>query len=251
MPPNVHHFRYFVTPYVPFSPALSPEAQHNLPIEYKYYRGQKKLKTAVKKVMPALLVIPSSFSIIRFILVRVTTSSSSPPPPTLSAATLAFLPNAARFQLPAHAPGFTKTQPKTSTNAINHAHRKGISAPGKCYFPPSSLQHANFWACTPISIPVTNQCSCSSMQGRSQPLALTTLPQEVYQHNWDLTLVDGPSGDTPEAPGRMETIYTASMIARSGNTKEVVIHGVHRMIERWFSWSFLCEENLVSSKGKL
>lgn len=63
--------------------------------------------------------------------------------------------------------------------------------------------------------------------------------------------MDGPSGDTPEAPGRMATIYSASIIARFGNTTDVVIHDVHRMIKRWFSWNFLCEENLVSSKGKL
>lgn len=89
------------------------------------------------------------------------------------------------------------------------------------------------------------------LQQSTCQLALTNLPQEVYEINWDIMVVDGPSGDSLEAPGRMATIYTASMIARAGNTTDVVVHDVQRTIEKWFSWEFLCEENLVSSKGHL
>lgn len=63
--------------------------------------------------------------------------------------------------------------------------------------------------------------------------------------------MDGPSGDMLEAPGRMSTIYTASMLARNGNTTDVLVHDIDRTVEKWFSWEFLYEENLVSSKGKL
>jgi len=96
--------------------------------------------------------------------------------------------------------------------------------------------------CAPNSGPVeTSACK----------LALTNLPNMVYGHNWDVILVDGPSSDKPEAPGRMAAIYTASIMARAGNiTTNVVVHDVDRMIEKWFSWEFLCEENLVSSKGR-
>ncbi|KAF8408426.1 hypothetical protein HHK36_007578 [Tetracentron sinense] len=89
------------------------------------------------------------------------------------------------------------------------------------------------------------------LQVSSCRLALTKLPWEVYEFKWDVVVVDGPSGDRPEAPGRMSTIYTASMIARTGNITDVVIHDVDRTIEKWFSWEFLCDENLVSSTGKL
>lgn len=82
-------------------------------------------------------------------------------------------------------------------------------------------------------------------------LALKSLPREVYELKWDVVVVDGPRGNEPEAPGRMATIYTASMIARKGNMTNVVVHDVDRMIEKWFSWEFLCDENLVSSKGRL
>ncbi|XP_052477276.1 protein IRREGULAR XYLEM 15, partial [Gossypium raimondii] len=98
--------------------------------------------------------------------------------------------------------------------------------------------------CSP-SINLLQQSTCK--------LALRDLPQQVYELKWDVIVVDGPIGDSPEAPGRMSTIYTASMLARATarNMTDVMVHDVHRTIEKWFSWEFLCEENLVSAKGKL
>ncbi|KAK5805313.1 protein IRX15-LIKE-like [Gossypium arboreum] len=98
--------------------------------------------------------------------------------------------------------------------------------------------------CSP-SINLLQQSTCK--------LALRDLPQQVYELKWDVIVVDGPIGDSPDAPGRMSTIYTASMLARATarNMTDVMVHDVHRTIEKWFSWEFLCEENLVSAKGKL
>ncbi|KAK3040662.1 hypothetical protein RJ639_026983 [Escallonia herrerae] len=81
-------------------------------------------------------------------------------------------------------------------------------------------------------------------------LALTDLPKKVYKLKWDIVIVDGPSGNGPEAPGRMAAIYTASILARTGKMTDIVVHDVDRMIEKWFSWEFLCDDNIVSSKGK-
>ncbi|GER51801.1 hypothetical protein STAS_29217 [Striga asiatica] len=81
-------------------------------------------------------------------------------------------------------------------------------------------------------------------------LALTNLPREVYDTMWDFVVVDGPSGDGPDSPGRMGPIYTAGVLARRRNRTRVIVHDVDRMIEKWFSWEFLCEENLVSAKGR-
>lgn len=105
------------------------------------------------------------------------------------------------------------------------------------------LKHArNNPACSPSSRPIpASKCK----------LTLTNLPQEVYEHKWDVVIVDGPSGSTPEEPGRMAAIYTAGLIARAGNITNVMVHDVDRTIEKWFSWEFLCEDNLESSKGKL
>ncbi|XP_071712416.1 arabinogalactan O-methyltransferase 2-like [Rutidosis leptorrhynchoides] len=81
-------------------------------------------------------------------------------------------------------------------------------------------------------------------------IALTGLPNEVLKTKWDVIVVDGPGGDGPESPGRMGAIYMAGVLARAGNGTNVVVHDVDRTIEKWFSWEFLSEKNLVSSKGK-
>ncbi|KAK4773310.1 hypothetical protein SAY87_028329 [Trapa incisa] len=104
------------------------------------------------------------------------------------------------------------------------------------------LEHArNNTACGP---------SPEASQSFKCQLAITSLPQEVYQTKWDIIVVDGPNGNSPEDPGRMAAIYTAGVIARAGKSTDVLVHDVNRTIEKWFSWEFLCEENLISSKGK-
>nr|GEX92056.1 probable methyltransferase At1g27930 [Tanacetum cinerariifolium] len=81
-------------------------------------------------------------------------------------------------------------------------------------------------------------------------LGMTGLPEEVLKTKWDVIVVDGPDGDGPDSPGRMSSIFMAGVLARSGNGTNVIVHDVDRMIEKWFSWEFLCEENRVSSKGR-
>ncbi|XP_059444354.1 arabinogalactan O-methyltransferase 2 [Corylus avellana] len=281
MPPEVPHCRPLVT-LVQFSP------QQNLPIDYKYFKGRKKMNIPIKKLLPALVLILSSFSIIRFLLITITTSSSSTRLPTFSTF----------FQhTPSHEPGSSTKQPKAITEKEFHLLSNLVAQKSPCnllifglepkylylsqinaggttvfleddigkldkikansnstktykveYQTPAKeayklLKHARQNpACEPGSGPI---------QASKCRLALRNLPQEVYQQKWDVIVVDGPSGDTPEAPGRMATIYSASIIARAGNTTDVAIHDVHRMIEKWFSWEFLCDENLVSSKGNL
>ncbi|XP_068651504.1 arabinogalactan O-methyltransferase 2 [Aristolochia californica] len=83
------------------------------------------------------------------------------------------------------------------------------------------------------------------------PLALASLPDVVFKHQWDVVVVDGPSGDCPEAPGRMEAIYMTGLVSRAGKMVDVLIHDVDRMIEKWYSLEFFCQENLVAAKEKL
>ncbi|KAL6877606.1 hypothetical protein ACP4OV_012821 [Aristida adscensionis] len=93
------------------------------------------------------------------------------------------------------------------------------------------------------------------------PLALTSLPPEVLDAQWDVVVVDGPSGAGPEEPGRMGTIYTAAALARAaaaaaaagagGSKVDVAVHDVDRTVERWYAWEYLCEDNLVAAKGRL
>ncbi|XP_010448503.1 PREDICTED: probable methyltransferase At1g27930 [Camelina sativa] len=90
-------------------------------------------------------------------------------------------------------------------------------------------------------------------QGSSHcKMELKDLPLEVHNTKWDVIVVDGPRGDNLEAPGRMGSIYTAAVLAREGSsnsTTDVLVHDVHRTAEKWLSWEFLCQENLVSAKG--
>ncbi|KAL7603166.1 probable methyltransferase At1g27930 [Lactuca sativa] len=94
-----------------------------------------------------------------------------------------------------------------------------------------------------------SSCSVRRLTSKCK-IAVTGFPKEVLKIKWDVIVVDGPGGDGPESPGRMGAIYMAGVLARSGNGTNVVVHDVDRMIEKWFSWEFLSEKNLVSSKGK-
>ncbi|PWA40184.1 hypothetical protein CTI12_AA565200 [Artemisia annua] len=97
---------------------------------------------------------------------------------------------------------------------------------------------------------VKNQVNGTQITDLQCKIGLTGFPKEVLKTKWDIIVVDGPSGDGPESPGRMGAIYMAGVLARAGNGTNVVVHDVDRTIEKWFSWEFLSEKNLVSSKGR-
>ncbi|KAJ0972892.1 hypothetical protein J5N97_020851 [Dioscorea zingiberensis] len=84
-------------------------------------------------------------------------------------------------------------------------------------------------------------------------LALTELPSLFYEVEWDLIMVDAPTGYIPEAPGRMGAIYTAGMAARGRKEGEtdVFVHDVDRVVEDRFSAEFLCEGYMKEQEGRL
>ncbi|KAL6188220.1 hypothetical protein ACLB2K_039613 [Fragaria x ananassa] len=85
-------------------------------------------------------------------------------------------------------------------------------------------------------------------------LALSNLPDEVYEKEWDLIMIDAPRGYFPEAPGRMAAIFSAAVMARrrrgSGAT-HVFLHDVDRKVEKAFAEEFLCRKFLVKAVGRL
>ncbi|XP_008778155.1 glucuronoxylan 4-O-methyltransferase 3-like [Phoenix dactylifera] len=84
-------------------------------------------------------------------------------------------------------------------------------------------------------------------------LALKGLPEVFFEVEWDLIMVDAPTGYFPGAPGRMGAIYTAGMAARwrkEGET-DVFVHDVNRLVEDRFSKKFLCEGYMRQEKGFL
>ncbi|KAL6498426.1 hypothetical protein OROHE_026694 [Orobanche hederae] len=84
-------------------------------------------------------------------------------------------------------------------------------------------------------------------------LALKGLPDEVYDIEWDLIMVDAPTGYFDDAPGRMSAIYTAGLMARNRETGEtdVFVHDVDRVVEDKFSKALLCEGYLREQEGRI
>ncbi|KAJ6696522.1 GLUCURONOXYLAN 4-O-METHYLTRANSFERASE 2-RELATED [Salix koriyanagi] len=84
-------------------------------------------------------------------------------------------------------------------------------------------------------------------------LPLKGLPGEVYEIEWDLIMVDAPTGYYEEAPGRMTAIYTAGMMARNRKEGEtdVFVHDVNREVEDKFSKALLCEGYMKKQVGRL
>ncbi|KAM0977068.1 hypothetical protein ACFX13_020241 [Malus domestica] len=82
-------------------------------------------------------------------------------------------------------------------------------------------------------------------------LALKNLPSDVYDIEWDLIMVDAPTGYFDGAPGRMGAIYTAGLMGRNREEGEthVFVHDVNRVVEDSFSKAFLCEGYLTEQEG--
>ncbi|WCJ34886.1 hypothetical protein M5689_016167 [Euphorbia peplus] len=97
--------------------------------------------------------------------------------------------------------------------------------------------------CKMVSDPRNSKCK----------LALRGFPGEIYEVEWDLIMVDAPTGYHDEAPGRMSAIYTAGLMARNREEGEtdVFVHDVDRVVEDEFSKTFLCEGYLVEQEGRL
>uniref|UniRef100_J3M225 Uncharacterized protein n=2 Tax=Oryza brachyantha TaxID=4533 RepID=J3M225_ORYBR len=85
-------------------------------------------------------------------------------------------------------------------------------------------------------------------------LAINDLPNDLYDVAWDIILVDGPSGWNPTSPGRMPSIFTTAVLARTGATAakgptDVLVHDFQFEVEQILSKEFLCDENRVAGSG--
>ncbi|KAL5778739.1 hypothetical protein ACOSQ2_009476 [Xanthoceras sorbifolium] len=97
--------------------------------------------------------------------------------------------------------------------------------------------------CKTVSDPRFSKCQ----------LSLKGFPSEIYDVEWDLIMVDAPTGYFDGAPGRMTAIYTAGLMARNRENGEtdVFVHDVDRKVEDKFSKAFLCEGYLIEQVGRI
>lgn len=263
MPPEVPHCRSPVTPQVRFSSPVSPKAPLDQPYQHKHCRGSKNMNFSRKKLIPFLVLILSIISVLRLLRIALTTSSSSPPfpaltalPPTALGDACSPLSTCSKFpsekKVPANVTGLREKEYHLLSNLISQKAPCNLLIFGidPQYVSLSSINAGGTTIFLEDDHNKINTLKTNSNTTRVYQVDYQ-IPQEVYELKWDVVVVDGPSSSTPDEPGRMAAIYTASMMARNGKITDVVVHDVDRTIEKWFSWEFLCDENLVSSKGRL
>lgn len=288
MPPEVLHFRQS---YVQFSSPITNQIQENQASSHKLSLVTKRMNLIKKGIIPILVLILTIMSIVRLLSLTVgTTSSSTGPQHSRFTFHVPGNGSSEKSARPPSVTTLTKKEFKVLSNLIAHKSPcnllifgfqpqyltlSSMNAAGSTVFledDPDKISKVKInsnstqiykieynmpakeaykllkdarqnSACALMSPKMLRKSKCK--------LALKNLPAEVYEKNWSVLVIDGPSGDSLESPGRMAPIYTASILARAGNVSDVVVHDVNRTIEKWYSWEFLCDENLLKSKGKL
>ena len=81
-------------------------------------------------------------------------------------------------------------------------------------------------------------------------LMMRDLPPQVTDTPWDLILVDAPRGTNWKAPGRMKSVYTASVLAAKSGA-DVFVHDCHRRVERETAEQYLRPERFVAQAGSM
>lgn len=76
------------------------------------------------------------------------------------------------------------------------------------------------------------------------------LPADVLDTPWDVVFVDAPKGKSWRSPGRMKSIYTASVLAKPGEG-HVLVHDCNRKVERTYCDVHLADAELVAAVDDL
>ena len=119
---------------------------------------------------------------------------------------------------------------------------------------PTELQQSNQLLSSYKSEPICLPSKAFLKGNKRCKLALANLPEEVYETEWDLIMVDAPKGYFATAPGRMGAIYSAAVMGRNRKGEgltDVFLHDVDRPVERTYANEFLCQKNKVDGFGRL
>lgn len=67
---------------------------------------------------------------------------------------------------------------------------------------------------------------------RRDVLFMEDLSNDILSTHWDVIFVDSPQGGHARRPGRMKSIYTASVLARRSSNVDVLLHDCDREVEQ-------------------
>ncbi|KAF8054619.1 hypothetical protein N665_1322s0003 [Sinapis alba] len=263
MPPQLHQSSLpILNPLLRFSPPSSPDTP-------KHQRESKITmpKFTVRKLIPLLIFLLSSLSVIR--LLRISLKSSSSASRSLSSTTFRSSPAEFSQHKKANASKSTLTEKElkllsdTVTNrspcnvlvfgfaaqylTLSSINTRGITVfledehlKTKAEVIPNntriySLKYHQMEVKNVYKLlrhARANPACAPNMnnihQGSSEcKLKLRGLPEEVYNTRWDVIVVDGPRGDDLDTPGRMGSIYTAAVLARKGSRNSTTDVLVH------------------------
>uniref|UniRef100_A0A1J3GNC4 Protein IRX15-LIKE n=3 Tax=Noccaea caerulescens TaxID=107243 RepID=A0A1J3GNC4_NOCCA len=264
MPPQLHQSSIPILnpPLLRFSPPSSPDNP-------KHQRESKITmpKFTMRKLIPLLIFVLSSLSVLR--LIRISFKSSSSASRSFSSTTFRLSP-AESSQLISANSTLTEKELKLLSDTVTRRspcnvlvfgyaaqylmlssiNSRGITVilddePAKIVTPKVELNPNNprIYSLKYHQMEVKNAYSLlrharanpacapnmnSLPQGSSGcKLELKDLPQEVHSIKWDVIVVDGPRGDDLEATGRMGSIYTAAVLARRGSSNSTTDVFVH------------------------
>lgn len=88
------------------------------------------------------------------------------------------------------------------------------------------------------------------LRGSPERLMMHDLPADVASTPWDVILVDAPRGTRWSAPGRMKSVYTASVLGEKAGA-DVFVHDCHRRVERESADQFLTPARFVAQAGSM
>lgn len=93
----------------------------------------------------------------------------------------------------------------------------------------------------------TKRTQWKKLMGRHHRLFMEDLPNDVIAENWDVIFVDSPQGGSDKRPGRMKSIYTASVLARRSTDVDVLLHDCDREIEAAYGDAYFGDHLLVKT----
>lgn len=80
---------------------------------------------------------------------------------------------------------------------------------------------------------------------------MLALPDKISSKQWDVIFIDGPKGSNDLAPGRMQSIYTTSVLSEKSKNIDVFVHDCDREVEKAYCDHFFGNMKLVAEFDRL